>query len=101
MSTYPDSASLRPGFGYWNVTRHPIGGDFRRCPREGVTPIVTNIEPLRASFRGATHKGQVGAMRVAFSLNALALCRVCHAPIEDKTPVAVCSPECQDVLYSN
>ena len=26
---------IQPGYGYWDTTRYPIGGDFHRVPRSG------------------------------------------------------------------
>ena len=38
--------TLKPGYGYWDTTAYPIGGNFRRAPKsEGITFEVTKELP--------------------------------------------------------
>lgn len=49
---------LRAGYGYWAIDYYPIGGDFRRAPKDQDCEVA-DIEPLERPYKGATHKGWI------------------------------------------
>ena len=63
---------MKPGYGYWETTRYPIGGCFRRAPKTGNLLEVTDIEPLDKPYKGCTHSGRIEKETIAFDLDHLA-----------------------------
>jgi len=42
--------TIKPGCGYWDATRYPIGGKFCRVPYEGNgLPVILEHEPRRTN----------------------------------------------------
>jgi hypothetical protein len=59
---------INPGCGYWDITQYPIGGCFRRVPKNSEGLIITDIVPLDRPYRGCTHQGLTEDSKVAFNL---------------------------------
>lgn len=56
--TFQATNKLKAGYGYWDITNHPVGGAFHRAPTDGL-PIrdITHFKP---------HKG-TNAQAIAFN----------------------------------
>lgn len=54
---------IKAGFGYWDVSRFPIGGDFCRAPDSGVdvAEIIEEFKP----YKGCNIKVRLGDGRKA------------------------------------
>lgn len=55
---------LKEGYGYWVTTHLPIGGDFRRAPKGGLTiiSVIRTFAPCRgADTEGRTADGRTVA----------------------------------------
>ena len=61
---------IKAGFGYWNVSRHPIGGDFRRATER---ELVELVKPLQVFSNGAPSmwEARVGTETLAVPVGSL------------------------------
>ena len=59
----------KEGFGFWDVTTFPVGGDFKRF--RAIEPI-SELEPMPSPYKGATHYGKIErdgkTRKIAFNL---------------------------------
>ena len=51
---------IRPGYGYWDVTTYPLGGDFHR---NGQTPLAVTVEQTFKPQKGCDTVGKTEAGR--------------------------------------
>jgi len=59
---------IKPGYGYWETTRHPIGGEFHRAGDHGL--IITDIiRDNLNGYKGCTHKARVQACNRTIAFN--------------------------------
>ncbi len=51
---------IKEGFGYWDTTYYPVGGDFKRALAGGIQVQVTRTFPLTygANTEGETPEGK-------------------------------------------
>jgi len=81
------TTTLKPGCGFWDITRYPIGGKFRRLSRTGHGLPLRDITPL-SSF-GCTHTATADyegeEIKLAFSIThtlefetEIPICGLCH-----------------------
>ena len=59
---------LKAGTGYWSTEYYPIGGCFKRAPRDQDIEI-TNAEPMDTPFQGSNYTGLIDGKPVAFDIN--------------------------------
>lgn len=50
---------LKPGYGYWDTTAYPIGGNFRRAPKSGKGIEFKVTEVMPKPFKGCNIKGEI------------------------------------------
>lgn len=63
-----DTVNLKSGFGYWDITKYPIGGDFRRVGNEPLQIKITRLYP--EPIKGCNAQGETPTGRwVSFVLN--------------------------------
>ena len=66
-----EKVTIKPGCGYWDCTKYPIGGCFCRVPRDGAGLEVANVQKMWKSHKGADHTGTTADGRsVAFGIEA-------------------------------
>ena len=58
------TGTLLKGYGYWETTRYPVGGCFRRAVED--TPI-SDIQPMDRPYLGCTHTARMGKETIALS----------------------------------
>ena len=44
--------AIRPGCGYWQIDDYPIGGSFRRTPRDGQLLFLKDLSDPVESIKG-------------------------------------------------
>ena len=60
--------TIKAGCGYWEIDRYPIGGCFRRAPRNGTSILLTDITGPVDSSKGRVYLATTDAgARVAVS----------------------------------
>ena len=59
---------LEAGWGYWEVSAHPIGGDFHRAGRDGL-PLRT-LDARSVSFHGIDYRYGTTADGIAVAVPA-------------------------------
>lgn len=58
---------IKPGYGYWDTTKYPIGGCFARAPADGLLVTVTG-PPIYPRVHGCNERGRTEDGRtVAYS----------------------------------
>jgi len=66
---------LKPGYGYYDTTNYPLGGCFRRVPRDGPPMSIVKFETIdkdllkRAHGMNATGETEDG-IRIAFNTDS-------------------------------
>ena len=65
------TATLKPGYGYWDLSRYPIGGAFRRSLK--INPIkLESIEKMPTPYKGSTHYGlTTDGIKIAFNIDGI------------------------------
>lgn len=60
--------TIRPGYGYWDTSFHPAGGNFKRAPRDGTGVVVTVARTFERAqgcdLSGTTADGKTVALSI-------------------------------------